>query len=222
LIELRDVCRHYGTGRARIEAVKDVRMKMKQGDLISIVGPSGCGKTTLLYLMGLLERPSSGAVLVEDKDMSRSGDRALSKVRLRRIGFVFQQFYLLPSLTAIENVMVPMREAGLGRSRSRERAETLLKDVGMSDRTGHLPGRMSGGEQQRVAIARALANDPEMILADEPTGELDSENTSVIMDMLTELNRSNGKSLVIVTHDPDVARRGKRVLKMKDGRLTGR
>jgi putative ABC transport system ATP-binding protein len=209
----------YRSGEASVHALRDVSTRIKAGDSVSIIGPSGSGKTTLMYVLGLVERPTSGEVLIDGKSHARSSDWALSKIRLRRIGFIFQQFFLLPNLTALENVMLPMRESGLGRVRSRKRAHELLKDVGVDGRSKHLPGRMSGGEQQRVAIARALANDPEMILADEPTGELDSENSLYIMDILTKLNKEKDMALVVVTHDPEVARKGRRTLRMKDGRL---
>ncbi len=220
-IELKGVSRSYGSGEAKIFALSDVNLKVREGDYVTVTGPSGSGKSTLLYVLGLLEKPSAGSVSYDGKDMSRSSDSKRSSIRLRRIGFVFQQFYLLPNLTALENVMVPLREAGNGRTGSRKRAMELLESLYVSRRANHLPGRMSGGEQQKVAIARALANDPEMVLADEPTGELDSENTGRIMDIMAGLNRDRGKTLFIVSHDPEVSRRGKRVLKMKDGRVQG-
>jgi len=209
----------YGSGSAIVHALRDVTLRIKEGDSISIMGPSGSGKTTLMYVMGLLERPTSGDITVDDNSVAKASDRTLSRLRLKRIGFVFQQFYLLPNLTALENIMLPMRESGIGRARSRERAKDLLSDMGVDNRSGHLPGRMSGGEQQRVAIARALANGPEMILADEPTGELDSENSQVIMGILSDLNKDRGVTIVVVTHDQEVARRSRRVLRMRDGRL---
>jgi putative ABC transport system ATP-binding protein len=220
-IELKGVSRSYGRGEAKIFALRYVNLKVREGDYITVTGPSGSGKSTLLYVLGLLEKPSAGSVSYDGKDMTRCSDSKMSSIRLKRIGFVFQQFYLLPNLTAIENVMVPLREAGNRRAGSRKRAMDLLESLSISRRANHLPGRMSGGEQQKVAIARALANDPEMVLADEPTGELDSENTGRIMDIMTGLNRDRGKTLFVVSHDPEVSRRGKRVLKMKDGRIQG-
>lgn len=220
-IELKGVSRSYGNGEARVYAIRDIDLRVKEGDFLTVTGPSGSGKSTLLYLIGLLEKPTSGSVSYDGKDMSRSSDSERSAIRLRTIGFVFQQFYLLPNLTAVENVMVPLREAGTGRTPSRKKAMELLERLSISRRANHLPGRMSGGEQQKVAIARALANDPKMILADEPTGELDSENTGRIMDILTALNRDQRKTLLVVSHDPEVSRRGKKVLKMKDGRILG-
>lgn len=218
-VELREVSRSYGSGEARLDALRGINLRFKDADYVTVTGPSGSGKSTLLYIIGLLEKPSSGSVLYDGRDMARTSDRARSAIRLRRVGFVFQQFYLLPNLTALENVMVPLRESGKGRTAARDRALELLERLALVRRSDHLPGRMSGGEQQKVAIARALANDPEMILADEPTGELDSENTGRIMDILSGLNRDQGKTLFIVSHDPEVSRRGKRALRMRDGRV---
>jgi ABC-type lipoprotein export system ATPase subunit len=220
-VELSRVTRTYGTGGSKLLAIRDIDLRIKDGDFITVTGPSGSGKSTLLYVIGLLEKPTSGTVSYDGKDVSGCSDSFRSRIRLKRIGFVFQQFYLLPNLNAVENVMVPLRESGVGRSASRERAMKLLEQLSIARRAHHLPGRMSGGEQQKVAIARALANDPEMILADEPTGELDCDNTARIMEELAGLNREQGKTLLIVSHDPEVSRRGKRVLKMKDGRIQG-
>lgn len=218
-VELKRVERSYGSGPALIRALRGVNFRAREGDFISIMGPSGSGKTTLMYIIGLLERPSAGEVLIDGRSLKGRSDWSLSKIRLRRIGFVFQQFYLLPNLNALENVMVPMREAGASRSNAKERAEKLLEEVGVLDRAKHIPSKMSGGEQQRTAIARAIANDPEMILADEPTGELDSESSSRIMDILSDMNKSQGKTVIIVTHDADVARRSRKIMRMKDGLL---
>ncbi|MDG6224836.1 MAG: ABC transporter ATP-binding protein [Candidatus Thermoplasmatota archaeon] len=218
-VELKRVERSYGSGPALVRALKGVSMRIKEGDSISVMGPSGSGKTTLMYIIGLLEKPSSGDVSIDGRSIKGCSDWYLSKMRLKRIGFVFQQFHLLPNLNAMENVMVPMRESGIGRAKSRKMACELLDSVGILNRAKHLPSRMSGGEQQRTAIARAIANGPEMILADEPTGELDSDSSGVIMDILTEMNRAQGKTLIVVTHDPEVARRSRKIMRMKDGSI---
>jgi ABC-type lipoprotein export system ATPase subunit len=218
-VELKGITKTYGKGDARLHALSCLNLRVRSGDMIAVSGPSGSGKSTLLYIIGLLERPSSGTVCYDGEDVSGRSDGARSRIRLHRIGFVFQQFYLLPNLNALENVMVPMREAGLGKAASRAKALELMERVGISRRANHLPGRMSGGEQQKVAIARALGNDPEIVLADEPTGELDAENTARIMDILCGLNRNEGRTVLVVSHDPEVTRRGRRVIRLKDGRL---
>lgn len=216
-IELKKINRSYKMGENTIHALRNIDLTIKEGDFISVTGPSGSGKTTLLNILGVLDKPTSGKILLDGKDISVLSEMSRSKIRLRKYGFIFQQFYLISSLTAFQNVYLPIKEAmGFG-SKGKKIAMDLLEKVGMGDRLDHLPSQMSGGEQQRVAIARSLANDPPVILADEPTGELDSENSKIIMDILKDLNKDIGRSIVVVTHDPEVARRTKKSIKMKDG-----
>ena len=219
-IELIGVDKVYRVGKRLVHALNNVDLVLKEGELVSIIGPSGSGKTTLLNIIGGLERPTGGRVMVGKKDITLLPDRTLSSLRLRTFGFVFQSFFLIPHLTAIENVMVPMREAGSTRSASRRDAGTLLKKVDIENRAHHLPMQMSGGEQQRVAIARALANDPPIILADEPTGELDSGNSRLIMGLLRDLNREEKRTVVVVTHDPQVSKVCTRNYRISDGALS--
>ncbi len=200
------------------EILKDISIDVYRGEFLSVVGPSGSGKSSLLYIMGLLDRPSSGEVLFEGERVDFSDDVKVSGIRNRRIGFVFQFHYLIPELTALENVMVPMVRCGVPRDRARERAYELLGKFGLRGKEGRKPYQLSGGEQQRVAVARAVANDPDLILADEPTGNLDTRNTEIVIDLLLELN-SSGTTVVMVTHDPDLARRASRIVEMVDGRI---
>lgn len=218
-IELDSVSRKFRMGDTYVHALSDVDLLLRSGEMVSITGPSGSGKTTLLNVIGTLDRPTSGRVILNDEDITHLSESRLSRIRLTSFGFVFQQFYLLPTLNAFQNVYVPIREARGFRSNGRKRVDELLEMVGLSHRSKHLPSQLSGGEQQRVAIARALANDPPIILADEPTGELDTENSKTIVDLLRDLNRDFGKTVVIVTHDPEIARRSKRVVRMRDGRI---
>lgn len=218
-IELSGVSKVFKVGADNVRALRKVDLKIKEGEYTSVMGPSGSGKTTLLNIIGLLDRPTRGSVYIDDIETSGLGDGKLSRMRLKRFGFVFQKFYLIPSLNARENVYLPMKEAGFSRSNARKRAEELLERVGVKGRSNHLPHQLSGGEQQRVAIARALANEPDTILADEPTGELDTENSREIMSIFGDLNRDMGKTLIVVTHDPFVSKKAKRVLRMQDGKL---
>lgn len=218
-IRLSKVSKVFKPGNEGIMALKKINLEVKDGDYIGIMGPSGSGKTTLLNVMGLLDKPTSGEVLIDGVKTSGMRDSKLSRIRLEGYGFIFQKFYLIPSLTARENVYLPMKEAGLSRSEALRRAEYLLDQVGIKNRSKHLPYQLSGGEQQRVAIARALANDPDTILADEPTGELDTENSRGIMSIFSEMNKDLGKTLVVVSHDPTISKRANRSIKMKDGKL---
>lgn len=216
-IELKNINKSYRMGDNTIHALKNVDLSIKAGEFICIMGPSGSGKTTLLNIIGVLDRPTSGRVLLDGEDVTHLNEMGRSRIRLRKFGFIFQQFYLISSLTALQNVNLPIKEArGFG-SVGKKRAVELLEKVGIGGRSDHLPSQLSGGEQQRVAIARALANDPTVILADEPTGELDSENSRSIMDLLRDLNKDLGKTIMVVTHDPEVSRRTKRSIKMRDG-----
>ncbi|MFW3145381.1 MAG: ABC transporter ATP-binding protein [Thermoplasmatota archaeon] len=217
---LEEVHKSYKMGESTVYALRGVSISVKQGEYMSITGPSGSGKTTLMNMIGALDRPSKGRVLIDGRDITSMGEGQLSRIRLLNFGFVFQQFYLLPTLTSFENVYLPIKESRKYGTNGRDRALELLDRVGMRERARHLPSQLSGGEQQRISVARALANDPSCILADEPTGELDSENTKNIMDLLRNLNREMGKTLIIVTHDPEIAKRSKRTVRLKDGRIT--
>jgi putative ABC transport system ATP-binding protein len=215
--ELRDVSRTYMLGGHEVRAVRDLDLVLDAGEAIVVVGPSGSGKTTLLQLLGGLDRPTSGSVRFEDRDLAQLGDRELSRLRLETFGFVFQQFNLIPTLTAVQNVEVALAPRGL--AERKERALQLLGSVGLADRANHVPSRLSGGEQQRVAIARALANEPHVLLADEPTGNLDSETGAEIIDLLLSLSADGKRTVVVVTHDTKIAARAQRVVRMQDGRI---
>jgi len=215
LVTLRDVCKHYRDGD--VQALDHVSLDIHAGEFISIMGPSGCGKSTLLNMIGVLDRPTSGEILFDGRSLGEIAD--LDRLRSQKIGFVFQSFYLLPNLTAEENVQIPMFESNRGRRERIAEAERLLNLVGLQPRARHLPSQLSIGQRQRVAIARALANSPQMILADEPTGSLDSQSGNEIMELLAELNESQATTLVVVTHDQRVADRGQRIVRLKDGRI---
>jgi len=201
-----------------VTAVRDVSLDIAGGDHIAVRGPSGCGKSTLLHMLGCVDTPSAGSLLFEGHDVATLSDRARSLLRLRSIGFVFQRFFLLPMLSAAENVELPMSEAGVATADRRQRTRDLLDYVGLSARADHRPSQLSGGEMQRVAIARALANRPRLLLADEPTGELDQATGEHVAELLDRVN-ADGTALVIVTHDHALATRARRVLTMRDGRI---
>jgi putative ABC transport system ATP-binding protein len=220
LYELRGVVRTFQRGTATIRAVDGVDLTIAAGEIVAVEGPSGSGKTTLLQLLGTLDRPSAGQVLFEGRDVNTLGDRDLAEIRLRALGFVFQTFNLIPTLTALENVEAKLAPTGVGDDELRERSLALLAEVGLRERADHLPGQLSGGEQQRVAIARALTTEPRVVLADEPTGNLDSATGAEIVDLLTRLSQEHGQTIVLVTHDSDVAAKAQRTLRMQDGRLT--
>jgi len=215
---LRDVHRDYPLAGEAVHAVRGVSLDVADGEYAAVVGPSGCGKSTLLNLMGAIDRPTSGTVAIAGRDVSRLRDADATRFRLLHVGFVFQRFYLLPALSAVENVMLPMAEAGVGRAERRTRARELLAYVGLGARERHRPSQLSGGEQQRVAIARALANRPRLLLADEPTGELDASTGADVIALLARLN-AEGTTVVVVTHDDDLAASARRVVRMRDGRI---
>jgi predicted ABC-type transport system involved in lysophospholipase L1 biosynthesis ATPase subunit len=212
----RDLRRSFQIGRRRIEVLRGVSLEVQHGESIFLCGASGAGKTTLLYTLAGLERPESGEVEFEGQKLYRGGESALAKLRNQKMGFVFQGYFLLPELTALENVMLP---GMIGHRAAKEACAKSLAAVGLADRENHLPPELSGGEQQRVAIARALTNDPDIIFADEPTGNLDSKTGDAIMDLLLGLAQERQKTLVVVTHDNNLARRGDRTLRIVDGLL---
>jgi putative ABC transport system ATP-binding protein len=218
IVSVRDVYRDYALGAERVHALQGVSLDVERGDYVAIVGPSGCGKSTLLNLIGAIDHPTSGTVTIAGRHVESMSDRDATQFRLRNIGFVFQRFYLLPTLSAAENVALPMAEAGMAKKERVQRASELLEYVGLGGRLRHRPSELSGGEQQRVAIARALANRPSLLLADEPTGELDARTGTEIIRLFQRLN-DDGTTLVVVTHDEDLASAARRKIHMRDGRV---
>src|SRR5438270_281666 len=218
IVSLRDVRRDYALGAERVHALRGVSLDVERGDYVAIVGPSGCGKSTLLNLIGVIDQPTAGTVEVGGKRVDQMSDWEATSFRLRNIGFVFQRFYLMPILSALENIALPMAEAGFPREEQRIRAAELLEYVGLGNRGRHRPSQLSGGEQQRVAIARALANRPTLLLADEPTGELDAHTGAEIISLFQRLN-ADGATIVVVTHDEDLATAARRKIHMRDGRI---
>lgn len=219
MLELVDVHKSYVTGPVTTEVLRGVRLGVKRGDLLSIMGPSGSGKSTLMNIIGLLDRPTSGSYLLESRELMEMNDEELSSLRNVSIGFVFQSFFLLPRLTALENVSVPLVYRRWGGAAIRRHALEMLDKVGMGDRADHRPNQLSGGQQQRVAIARALVGAPAILLADEPTGALDAETSREIMDLFLSLNASEEATVVIITHDRDIARQCARRIRIQDGSL---
>jgi len=217
-VSVRDVSKHYVMDGGTVRALRGVSLEVPPGDYVAVMGPSGSGKSTLLNLLGCLDRPSGGTILLGGEDVTRANDDRLSELRAARIGFVFQSYNLIPQLTVIENIEVPLYYQGRMAPEDRARCRELAEMVGLGDRFGHRPAQLSGGQQQRVAIARSLANDPYFILADEPTGNLDSATTGEILDLLSELNR-RGRTIVMVTHEAEIGRRTKRIVRLRDGRI---
>jgi len=217
-IELIDLTKHYKQGSTVVRALDGVNLSIESGEFVSIVGRSGSGKTTALDLLGLLLRPTNGQVMLDGTDTGKLRDGARADLRGKKLGFVFQEFNLLPGLTAIQNVMLPLRYHKNGKD-GKARAATLLDEVGLKDRMHHRPDQMSGGEQQRTAIARALINRPSLVLGDEPTGEVDSETSQQIVALMRRMNRDHGVTFVIVTHDMDVAGQTDRMVRLKDGKV---
>jgi putative ABC transport system ATP-binding protein len=216
VIRLESITKTYGTGELQVAALRDISFQVQEGEYCSIMGASGSGKTTLMNIIGCLDRPSSGHYYLDDGDVAGLKDAELAKVRNLKIGFVFQQYHLLPQLTALENVILPMIYAGVPKLERRERGIELLNRVGRDQRLYNRPNQLSGGQQQRVAIARALVNRPVLLLADEPTGALDSKTTDEVMDLFNQLNLS-GITIIMVTHNPDVAKFSQRILWVRDG-----
>jgi putative ABC transport system ATP-binding protein len=219
LIRARSLARRYIMGKESVMALNGVDLDIRRGEFVALVGPSGSGKSTLLNLIGGLDRPSSGEIWVEDLELGKASDKRLVRYRRDRIGFIFQSFNLLPTRSAVENVEVPLMLAGQGRKSRRDRALALLERVGLGKRAGHRPNELSGGEMQRVAIARALANNPLLLLADEPTGNLDSKTGKDILNMLRELLHTQGLTMVLVTHDMNVASYADRIVHLLDGKI---
>jgi putative ABC transport system ATP-binding protein len=218
IIELKKVKKHYRMGEEVIRALDGIDVEIKKGDFIAIVGPSGSGKSTMMNMIGALDLATEGDIYLDNEDIEHMEESELAQIRGRKIGFVFQTFNLIPTLTALENIVLPMLFQGISEEEKNERVEEILKKVGLEHRKNHLPNELSGGERQRVAIARALANNPEVILADEPTGNLDSKTGREIMKIFSDLNKQ-GKTIILVTHDLNLTKYASKVLKLVDGKL---
>lgn len=221
LYELSDVSKRYGSGGIAVNAIDGIDLRIEKGEFVVIVGPSGSGKTTMLQLLGALDRPSSGRIEFEGRDLQGLADRDLADIRSGTLGFIFQQFNLIPTLTAKENVEIAMAPRKLSSADRSRKAHEALDRVKLGDRADHLPSQLSGGEQQRVAIARALCNEPDVILADEPTGNLDSKTGEAILNLLEELWVDTGLTIALITHDTSIAERAPRVIRFEDGRIVG-
>ncbi|WP_273849964.1 ABC transporter ATP-binding protein [Guptibacillus spartinae] len=218
MIQLEEITKSYTLGKESVNVLRGISLVINSGEFVAIMGPSGSGKSTLMNIIGCLDRPTTGSYLLNEEDVSQHKDQELAKVRNQSIGFVFQQFQLLPRLTALKNVELPMVYAGASKKEREERARDALAKVGLQDRVEHLPNELSGGQKQRVAIARALVNNPSLILADEPTGALDTATSVAIMDLFVQLNQE-GTTIVVVTHEPEVAEYANRVIYVRDGLL---
>ncbi len=219
IVEMTKLTKTFGKGSSTIKALDGVDLKIKTGDFIAIIGPSGSGKSTLMNMIGCLDKPTSGSIRIMGKDLSVLNDKQTTKLRNKTIGFVFQSFFLLPKTTALDNVATPLYYRGTPAKEARKKAMEILGKLDLSDRYSHLPTELSGGQQQRVAIARALVTEPNLILADEPTGALDSKNGQQVLDLLTKLN-NEGKTIVLITHDKEIANRAKKIIRIKDGKIT--
>ncbi|MCC4767449.1 ATP-binding cassette domain-containing protein [Methanosarcina sp. DH1] len=219
IIELKNLTKIYKNGM-EFRALDNANLKIKKGEFVAIVGPSGSGKSTLMHMIGLLDTPSSGTLLIDGKDVTNMSDKERSEMRNRMLGFVFQYHHLLPDFTALENVIMPLLIAGKSRKEAQEIAENLLKEVGLEDRMDHKPGELSGGQNQRVAVARALSCSPAIVLGDEPTGNLDTKTGDLIYDLLRRLNREYNQTFIVVTHNENLASKADRVIRLVDGKIT--
>ena len=217
VVECKNLRKSYVLGEVRVEALRGINMKIGRGEMVSIMGPSGCGKTTLLNIIGSLDNLTSRQVLIEGNDISRASEQQLTEIRRKSVGFIFQFYNLLPVLTALENVELPMLIAGVPKDQRVQRATELLEKVDLLRRKNHKPDELSGGERQRVAIARSLSNKPTILLADEPTGDLDTESGQSVLELLREVNKTENQTLILVTHDSNIAREANRIFHIKDG-----
>ena len=220
IVQAVDVAKSYRRGKVSVPALTGVDLEIRKGEILAIIGPSGSGKTSLLNILGGLDAPNRGKVLIDGQDLSQLGQDKLTEFRLRNVGFIFQFYNLVPTLSAIENVELPMAFARSPKEERRRRAEDLLASVGLQNRVDHMPDEMSGGEQQRVAVARALANNPQLVLGDEPTGDLDSKSARNLMELIVSLRKEKGKTMVLVTHDPIVVARCSRAVAIRDGKVS--
>ncbi len=219
IIELKNLTKIYKNG-IEFRALDNANLRIKKGEFVAIVGPSGSGKSTLMHLIGLLDTPSLGTLLIDGKDVTKMSDKERSEMRNRMLGFVFQYHHLLPDFTALENVIMPLLIAGKSRKEAQEIAENLLKEVGLGDRMDHKPGELSGGQSQRVAVARALSCSPAIVLGDEPTGNLDTKTGDLIYELLRRLNREYSQTFIVVTHNEDLASKADRIIRLVDGKIT--
>ena len=219
IIELKNLTKIYKNGM-EFRALDNANLRIKKGEFVAIVGPSGSGKSTLMHLIGLLDTPSLGTLLIDGRDVTKMSDKERSEMRNRMLGFVFQYHHLLPDFTALENVIMPLLIAGKSRKKAKEIAEKLLKDVGLEDRMDHKPGELSGGQNQRVAVARALSCSPAIVLGDEPTGNLDTKTGDMIYELLRRLNREYNQTFIVVTHNEDLASKADRIIRLVDGKIT--
>ncbi len=219
LLDLRGVTKDYPLGSTIVNALRGLDLSIERGEIVAIMGPSGSGKSTLMHILGALDKPTEGTASLEGHDLQELSENDLVTLRGKKVGFVFQTFNLIPTLSAQRNVELPMTFQGVRKTARDEQARRLLEKVGLADRAAHRPNELSGGERQRVAIARALANDPEIILADEPTGNLDSETGATILELLRKLSAEEGKTLILITHDPDAAAIAGRIVRLRDGRV---
>jgi putative ABC transport system ATP-binding protein len=218
VIQLKDIVRNYYVGTETVRALRGINLSIKRNEFVALMGPSGSGKSTLMNILGCLDTPTSGEYFLNEKDVSKLDDNNLAEIRNKEIGFVFQTFNLLPRSTALENVILPQIYAGISKAKRTERATQVMNSVGLGDRTHHRPNELSGGQRQRVAIARALVNNPSIILADEPTGNLDSKTTVEIMNLIRDIHRA-GNTIIVVTHEEDIARHAHRIIRLIDGEV---
>ncbi len=219
IIELKNLTKIYKNGM-EFSALDNANLRIRKGEFVAVVGPSGSGKSTLMHLIGLLDTPSSGTLLINGRDVTKMSDKERSELRNRMLGFVFQYHHLLPDFTALENVIMPLLIAGKSRKEAKEIAEKLLKEVGLEDRMDHKPGELSGGQNQRVAVARALSCSPAIVLGDEPTGNLDTKTGDLIYELLRRLNREYNQTFIVVTHNEDLASKADRIIRLVDGKIT--